>query len=96
MSDRYEAVAVRKYTDRYGNEKSSFTNIGVAFRMRDRDGYSLRLHAMPAPDNGEYTILLFPPRPRDAQQAPQHQQTYAEASGGSRDIGGELGDEIPF
>jgi hypothetical protein len=75
MTDRYEAVAVRKY-EQSGEEKSAFTNIGVAFKMRDRDGYSLRLHCLPAPVDGEYSILLFPPKPRD--DAPARQP----ASGG--------------
>lgn len=69
MTDRYEAVAVRKYQQN-GEEKSAFTNIGVAFKMKDRDGYSLRLHCLPAPVDGEYSILLFPPKPRD--DAPSH------------------------
>lgn len=90
MTDRYEAVAVRKYTDKDGNEKSSFTNIGVAFKMKERDGYSLRLHATPAPVDGEYSILLFPPKPREEPQ----QKSYGEASGGSHSR--ELDDEIPF
>ncbi len=101
MADRYDAVAVRKYEDRDGNEKSSFTNIGVAFPMRDRDGYSLRLHCLPAPEDGEYTILLFPPKPREDQQQgrrdsrpAQRQQSYDEASGGS--YSRDLDDEIPF
>lgn len=64
MTDRYEAVAVRKYTSN-GEEKSAFTNIGVAFKMKERDGYSLRLHCLPAPVDGEYTILLMPPKPKD-------------------------------
>lgn len=65
MSERYDAVAVRKYTDRDGNEQSSFTNVGVAFPFKDKPGYSVKLHCLPAPEAGEYTILLFPPKPRD-------------------------------
>lgn len=102
MTDRYEAVAVRKY-EQNGEEKSAFTNIGVAFKMRDRDGYSLRLHCLPAPVDGEFNILLFPPKPRedDRQPAPrqQSQRGYAEQSGRDRSPpprGGDLDDEIPF
>lgn len=64
MTDRYEAVAVRKYESN-GEEKTAFTNIGVAFKMKERDGFSLRLHCLPAPIDGEYSILLFPPKPRE-------------------------------
>lgn len=80
MSDRYEAVAVRRYEDRDGNEKTAFTNIGVAWPMKERDGYSLRLHAMPAPENGEYVILLMPPKPKEDQQ---NRQQSDNRSGGS-------------
>lgn len=87
MSNRYDAVAVRKYEDRDGNERSAFTNIGVAFPMKDRDGFSLRLHCLPAPEEGEYTILLFPPKPREDQE-----QRGSRGGNLSRD----LDDEVPF
>lgn len=100
MSERYDAVAVRKYTDRDGNEKSSFTNIGVAWPMKDRDGYSLRLHCLPAPVDGEYSILLFPPKPREdaEQRPPQRQQTYS-ADKSRRQVAPSFqtgDDDIPF
>lgn len=87
MSQRYEAVAVREY-EQNGEKKSAFTNIGVAFPMRDRDGYTLRLHCLPAPADGEYTILLFPPKPKDSQPSkpPQRRDDHAR----------EMDDEIPF
>lgn len=80
---RYDAVAARTYTDRDGNEKSSFTNIGVAFPMKERDGFSLRLHAMPAPVDGEYSILLMPPKPREDQERQPDRSggDYGKASG---------------
>jgi len=95
MSERYEAVAVRRYKDAQGNEKSSFTNIGIAWPMKERDGYTLRLHAMPAPVEGEYVVLLMPPKPKDEQQrgGGGQRSSYQEPSrGGSRDID----DDIPF
>lgn len=90
MSQRYDAVAVRKYQDRDGNEKSSFTNIGVAWPMKDRDGYSLRLHCLPAPVDGEYTILLFPPKPRE-DEAPERRPAQRQAA-----IAPNFDDDIPF
>lgn len=103
MADRYDAVAVRKYEDRDGNAKSAFTNIGVAFPMKDRDGYSLRLHCLPAPVDGEYSILLFPPKPREDQK---HQGSHRDNRSTSYDrdddrthgggYAGALDDEIPF
>jgi hypothetical protein len=66
---RLDAIMARKYTDRDGNEKSSFTRIGTAFTMQN-GGYSIVLDAMPAPEaaqNGgmQYRILLMVPKPRE-------------------------------
>ncbi|MGN8023029.1 hypothetical protein ACTJJ7_20180 [Phyllobacterium sp. 22229] len=99
MSQRYEAVAVRTY-EQNGEEKSAFTNIGVAWPMKDRDGFTLRLHCLPAPDRGEYTILLFPPKPKEDQQQrrePDRKQgDYRSQSDGGRSFNHDLDDEIPF
>jgi hypothetical protein len=98
MSQRYEAVAVRKF-EQNGETKSAFTNIGVAFPMRDRDGYSLRLHCLPAPVDGEYQILLFPPKPKDDRSSGrQDRPSYGrQESGGGRSSGRDVDpDEIPF
>jgi hypothetical protein len=100
MSERYDAVAVRKYTDRDGNEKSAFTNIGVAWPMKDRDGYSLRLHCLPAPVEGEYSILLFPPKPRE-EEAPRRDErrSYSADKSQRRVVApsfDQVDDEIPF
>lgn len=93
MADRYDALSVRKY-DQNGETKTAFTNIGVAFKMRDKDGYSLRLHAMPAPSEGEFTILLVVPKPRDDNGGRQ-------SGGGSQtrqsgNMSGDDPDSIPF
>ena len=95
MAERYDAVAVRKYQDRNGNEKTAYTNIGTAFPFRDKDGFTIRLNAMPAPADGEFTIMLFPPKPREEKPGQQRQQSYAEQSGGGRSNDLD-GDEIPF
>jgi hypothetical protein len=107
MGERYDAVAVRRY-EQNGEEKSAFTNIGVAWPMKERDGYSLRLHCLPAPENGEYVILLFPPKPKEEQphRSNGNRRSYGEASGRGKtsydepdDRGRntrELDDEIPF
>lgn len=99
MSQRYEAVAVRTY-EQNGEEKSAFTNIGVAWPMKDRDGFTLRLHCLPAPDSGEYTILLFPPKPKEDQQQrrdpDRKQDDYRSQSDGGRSFNRDLDDDIPF
>jgi len=98
MTDRYEAVAVRKYTSN-GEEKSAFTNIGVAFAMKGRDGYSVRLHCLPAPVDGEYTILLMPPKPKDDRQQ-SGGNGGGQSHGGGYSGGGQSqsaeSDDIPF
>ena len=107
MTDRYEAVAVRRYEDRDGNEKTAFTNIGVAWRMKERDGYTVRLNAIPAPDQGEFVILLMPPKPKEEQQQQRPSQgqrsggDYGNASGRSNrpaqsSYDNDLDDDIPF
>jgi hypothetical protein len=95
MTDRYDAVAVREY-DVNGETRSSFTNIGVAFALKERDGYSLKLHCLPAPVDGEYKILLFPPKPKEDREPPRQErrQNYAQQSGGRSQR--DLDDDIPF
>jgi hypothetical protein len=59
--------------------------------MRERDGFTVRLHAMPAPNEGEYTILLMPPKPRD-----ETRQMGRNDYGGSAHQSRDIDDEIPF
>ena len=94
MSQRYEAVAVRRY-EQNGEEKAAYTNIGVAWPMKERDGFTLRLHCLPAPADGEYQIFLLPPKPKEEQRQParQNRQGYGEQS---RRQAREMDDEIPF
>lgn len=94
MSQRLDALAVRKYQDSQGNEKSAYLNIGVAWPMRDKEGYTLKLHAFPAPSEGEYVVLLVPPKPKDDDRAQPRQSSRqpAQAPSFSRD----MDDDIPF
>lgn len=109
MTERFDAVAVRKWTNSHGEEQTAFTNIGVAFAFKDKPGYSLKLHCLPAPVEGEYTVLLFPPKPREDQQesrqqppAPAPQGRYSadktkrQVSAPAFSQGGFDGDDIPF
>lgn len=92
MSQRYDAVAVRRYKDGQGNEKTAYTTVGVAWPMRERDGYTLRLNAIPAPTEGEYVILLMPPKPKD-----EHRQSSRQSNddrGGNQPA--NFDDDIPF
>lgn len=90
MAQRYDAVATRKYTVN-GEERTQFTTVGSAFAFRDKEGFTVRLNAIPAPTDGEYTILLMPPKPKEGQQR--------QASNNDRNGGGfasSLDDDIPF
>lgn len=93
MTDRYEAIAVRKY-EQNGEQKTAFTNIGVAFKMKERDGYSLRLHCLPAPVDGEYTVLLMPPKPREDSQTYDRAQERRPAA--RKPSAASVDDDIPF
>lgn len=93
MADRYDAVAVRRYKDRDGNEKSQFTTVGTAWPMRDKDGFTVRLNAIPAPSEGEYVILLMPPKAKDDQRQ-SSRQSESQGRGGS--LSRDMDDDIPF
>jgi hypothetical protein len=95
MADRYDAVAVRRYKDRDGNEKSQFTTIGTAWPMKDKDGFTVRLNAVPAPTEGEFVILLMPPRPKDDNRA-SGQRRGNDAPGQNANFSRDLDDDIPF
>jgi len=71
---RLDVLATREYQTGHGESRTSFTRIGVALPNKRGDGYTLLLDAMPAPVEGQFKMLLMPPRPRDGQQAPQQRQ----------------------
>jgi hypothetical protein len=95
MADRYDAVAVRRYKDGQGQDKAQFTTIGVAFAMKEKDGFTVRLNAVPAPTDGEFVILLMPPRPRDDNRA-SGSRRGEDAPGRNANFSRDLDDDIPF
>lgn len=80
MNERMDALSVRE-----SNGKSYFTKIGVAFPNKDGKGFSLLLDAMPAPNDGQFKILLRVPDPKDR----------LKDRGTSQDAS-ELDDSVPF
>jgi hypothetical protein len=105
MADRYDAIAAREYTASDGTRRTTFTRIGVAFPMREKDGFSIQLDAMPAPVDGQFKIMLMVPKPREqAQQTTAAGQSYGQASGGFEKKAenkwqaglADLDSEIPF
>jgi hypothetical protein len=88
LTDRYDVLVARPYIDSHGEEKTSFARIGVAWPMKERDGFSITLEALPLPSlkDGklETRILMMPPKPREEGQ----QQPQQSSSGGyNRDKG---------
>lgn len=60
MTDRLDVLLTREYTA--GNEtKTAFTKVGVAFPTKN-GGYTVKMEAFPAPKDGAYSFVLFPPR----------------------------------
>lgn len=86
---RLDAVAAREYTTGQGETKTSFTRVGVALPTKRGDGYTLLLEAIPAPTEGQFRILLMPPKPRDGQAPQQSRQEPPPHDG-------DLNDSIPF
>lgn len=89
MTDRYDALALRTYTDGQGNQKTAYTRIGAMFS--NSKGFTLRLDALPLPslnDKGqvETTVLMMPPK-QDG-DAPRQQ---GSGQGRSR----QMDDDIP-
>lgn len=96
MTDRYDAMSARKY-EQNGETKTAYTRIGTAFKNRSGDGYTVRLEAMPAPTDGQFTILLFPPKPRDESRGNGGGSQFRQGgySGGGY-VGADDSDNIPF
>tara|TARA_E500000305_G_scaffold110475_1_gene118540 strand:+ start:1274 stop:1486 length:213 start_codon:yes stop_codon:yes gene_type:complete len=67
MADRYELKTVRQGSD----GKTYWTKIGVAFPMKDKDGFNVSFDALPIPqlnNKGELVVeaKLWPPYEGDA------------------------------
>lgn len=70
MKKTHDAVyAGEKYTDREGNEKTRYVNIGGLF-TRDDGSMTAKLESIPVGFNG--WINFYEPKPRDGEQ-PQRQ-----------------------
>jgi len=78
MSERLDALTVREH-----NGKSYWTKIGAAFPNKKGVGYIVRLDAMPASNDGQFSIHLREPLPKDGQKVSAPAQ------------GSDLDDDIP-
>lgn len=94
MAERLDVLLTREY--QAGNEtKTAYTKVGVAFATKN-GGYSVKMEAMPAPVDGVFNFVLFPPKPRDDNGGRQ-----SNGGGQSRHGGGSAPvmddpDSIPF
>ena len=82
---RLDVMTARKGKD----EKTYWTNVGSAWPLRDKPGYSIELSAYPLPDHeGKVRMVLMEPKPRDNAPAPRQQSKGAAPA--------DLDDEVPF
>lgn len=97
---KYDAVySGEKYTDREGNEKTRYINIGVVFE-RDDGSLSLKLESLPVNFSG--WVNFYEPKADNEKQAGRAQQAANQARGGggstppSRNDDPFPEDSIPF
>lgn len=79
MPNHYNVLMPRPYT-KDGVEKKAFTKIGVAFPMKDKDGFMVSLEAIPLQSLSkdgklECKLLLMPPLDNEHQAEPQASKT---------------------
>lgn len=75
----FDAVAtVGKYTDKQGNEKKRYTNVGAAFED-DQGRLSIKLETIPVGPEWSGWISLYPPKERDAAPVTEHSAAKANA-----------------
>ncbi|MEI7578340.1 MAG: hypothetical protein WCK51_15740 [Armatimonadota bacterium] len=44
-----------------GEDKTHWKKVGVAFPLKNRPGYSVKLELLPTPTNGSYEFILVEP-----------------------------------
>ena len=92
MSNYYNILVPRQYTNKDGEEKTAFTKIGTAWPMKGKEGFSLTFDALPVPSINSKTnkleckaLLMLPLE--DREDKPVRPKTLDEATGG---------DAVPF
>ena len=93
MAQRYDALSTRAYTDRDGNAKTQWVNIGTAFTGND-GSIRVLLNALPLPGfdrDGKIETVIHLREPRARDEAPRGNGTPA-----SKPVQGDIDDEVPF
>lgn len=92
LKKTHDAVyAGEKYTDREGNEKTRYVNVGALF-TRDDGSMTLKLESIPVGFTG--WLNFYEPRPKDGEQPHTRQRPQRAAS--KQDNSGFEDDDIPF
>lgn len=96
MAKRLDVAAPRTYKDRDGNDKTAWTNVGVAW---DNDGkINITLHAIPVAGPEGVRLVLMEPKPQN--DSNPHRHTNAERrefqSARSSFAQTDLDDAVPF
>lgn len=94
MSDRYDICTPRPGKD----GKTFWLRIGAMFRAREGDGYSIKLDALPLPnEKGEIWINAFVPRDRDdTRREDRRPQNVRDAANRYAPGLGDDSSDIPF
>lgn len=96
MKKTHDAVyAGEKYTDREGNEKTRYVNVG-ALLQRDDGSMTLKLEAVPVGFNG--WINFYEPKPKDGEQRQERPQRAAPArqAPAAQDFADDDLEDVPF
>lgn len=92
MTTRYDILTSR----RDGDGKTRWTKIGVMFPAKQGDGFSIKLEALPLPnEKGEVWLSAFVPRERDDEQ-PRGSSAARVSSGRRATTSEAIDDAIPF
>lgn len=94
MTQRFDALCTRAYTDRDGNAKTQWVNIGTAFTGND-GSIRVLLNAAPLPSldrNGQIETVIHLREPRARDDAPRN---GTPARNNRAPVDDDL-DEIPF
>lgn len=99
MKKTHDAVyAGEKYTDRDGNEKTRFINIGALF-TRDDGSMTMKLESLPIGFTG--WVNFYEPKPKDGEQSsrqsrPQRGTQSSQSRSASPPVDDDDTDTIPF
>ena len=88
-----DIVSGRKYTDRNGQEKTQWTNVGTLIEKDGKQYVKLKCYPLPN-EQGEVFLSVF--EQRDQTSSNQSGASGGSSSGGGGQGGGALEDSIPF